>query len=115
MFHIFRINEVFSNANGTVQYIEFVGEENGQHIWIDHSIISTHGDTSNTFNIPSNLPSDATNGKSVLVATQGFADLDLVTPDYIVENGFLFQQGGTISFPGMVDDAGTLVYDALPF
>src|SRR5687768_12279315 len=109
-FHFFHINEVFSNADGTVQFIEFVGDSNGQHLWAGHEIITSHGGDENTFDITKNLPSSSTNGKSVLVATQGFANLGFIKPDYIVPNGFLFFPDGTVNFPGM----DSLTYAALP-
>ena len=111
-YHVFHINEVYSNTEGTVQFIEFAGDADGQDEWAGHTITSSNGITTNTFNIPTNLPSEVTNGKSVLVATQGFADLGIVTPDYIIPNGFLFTTNGTVSFPGMI--GGTITYTALP-
>ena len=48
-----------------------------------------------------NLPSTATNNTSVLIATQGFADLGLVRPDFIVRAGFLFTNGGTVDLAGV--------------
>ena len=39
----------------------------------------------------------------MLIATQGFADLGVVRPDYTVPNGFFFQNGGTINFIGGID------------
>lgn len=111
-FHIFHINEVYSNADGSIQFIEFVGDANGQDKWAGHSITSSNGVTTNTYSFSINLPNQATVGKSVLVATQGFADLGIVTPDYIIPNGFLFTVNGTVSFPGMLE--GTITYTALP-
>lgn len=111
-FHIFHINEVYSNADGTVQFIEFVGDANDQHVWAGHTIISTNGVDTNTYSINTDLPNNATNGKSVLVATQGFADLGIVAPDYIIPNGFLFIVNGTVSFPGMF--GGRITYAELP-
>lgn len=100
-FHIFHINEIYSNADGSVQFIEFMGDADGQHIWAGHFITSTDGVSTNTFPINTNLPNAATNNRAVLVATQGFADLNIVTPDYIIPNGFLFTTNGTVNFPGM--------------
>ena len=109
-FHIFHINEVYSNADGTVQFIEFVGDADGQEFWAGHSITSTNGSVTNTYNFTTNLPSSATAGKSVLVATQGFANLGIVAPDYIIPDGFLLINGGTVNFPGM----DSLTYAVLP-
>lgn len=111
-FHIFHINEVYSNTDGTVQFIEFVGDAPGQDLWAGHTITSSNGTNTNTYPISTNLPDAATNGKSVLVATQGFADLGVVAPDYIIPNGFLFTVNGTINFPGMF--GGTLSWPELP-
>lgn len=111
-FHIFHVNEVYSNADGSIQFIEFVGDADGQHLWVGHSITTTNGTNTNTYPFSTNLPSAATNGRSVLVATQGFADLGIVAPDYIIPNGFLFITNGTVNFPGML--GGTLSYAQLP-
>ena len=46
----------------------------------------------------------------VLIATQGFAQLGLVTPDYVIPNGFLPLTNGTINYAG-VDQVS---YAALP-
>lgn len=111
-FHIFHINEAYSNADGSIQFVEFVGDADNQDVWAGHSIISSNGVTTNTYTITTNLPNQATTGKSVLVATQGFADLNIVSPDYIIPNGFLFVTNGTVSFPGML--GGTISYASLP-
>ncbi len=113
-FHIFHINEVYSNADGSVQFMEFVGDADGQHEWAGHAIQSTNNVSTNTYTITSDLSDAATSGKSVLLATQGFADLGIVTPDYIIPNGFLFTSNGTVNFPGLVGGGGTLTYAELP-
>jgi len=109
-FHLFHIAELFSNADGSVQFIEFVGDANDERFWAGHSLISTNGAVTHSFEFPANLPSSSTAGRSVLEATQGFAALGLVNPDYIVPNGFLFTAGGTVSVPGM----DQVVHGALP-
>ncbi|MBI3042925.1 MAG: fibronectin type III domain-containing protein [Betaproteobacteria bacterium] len=109
-FHIFQIVELYSNADGTIQYVEFLGLADGQHVWAGHSMTSTDGVTTNTYNFATNLPNSATLNKSVLVATQGFANLGIVTPDYVIPDGFLFTTGGTVTFPGM----DSVVHAALP-
>jgi Ca2+-binding RTX toxin-like protein len=97
-FHLFDINEVYSNADGTVQYVELLGLSNGQNFLSGHTLVaqSSSGGGSRTFTFNTNLPDGFTNGKTVLIATQGFADLGLVTPDYIIPAGFLFTAGSTM-------------------
>ena len=115
-FHLFHINEVYSNASGTVQYVEFVGDADGQNIFSGHALTATDGVTTETFPIVTNLPDSSTNGKSVLFATQGYADLGLATPNYIIPDGFLFLGDGTVEIRDMVGtgaeaNAGRLIYD----
>ena len=90
-FHAYRLNEIYSNADGTVQFIELVvGAINGESSWSGQSITVTQGSVTHSFSFPRNLPSTTTANTSVLIATQGFAELGLVTPDYIVPANFLF-------------------------
>jgi serralysin len=97
-FHLYDIKEVFTNAAGTVQFIELSVDANGENLWAGQTLtVSQSGSTSRTFTFTSDLPSSATAGRSVLIATQGFADLGLVTPDFIVPDGFLFTTGGTVT------------------
>jgi Ca2+-binding RTX toxin-like protein len=72
------------------------------------------GTTEHSFTFPSNLPSSATANTSVLIATQGFADLGIVTPDFIVPSGFLFIDGGNVNFAGADGINYTVAYTALP-
>jgi Ca2+-binding RTX toxin-like protein len=115
-FHLYHINEVYSNASGTIQYVEFVGDAAGQNLWAGHSLISSStGNPERTFAL-SNLPSSATAGKSVLIATQGYADLAaasgglLPAPDFIVANNFFYTENGTIAVAGM----DSITYAELP-
>ena len=110
-FHLYDINELYSNANGTIQFIELVvGTFNGEHRWMGHSITVTQGASEHSFTFPSDLPSSQTANTSVLIATQGFADLGVVKPDFIVPPEFLFVDGGIVNFAG-VDN---VTYTALP-
>ena len=103
-FHLFQIEQLFSNANGTVQFVvmhEFTGT-NGENFWANKQLVSMHaGSPNQTVTFPSNLPSAATGGKRVLIASQGFAALGLVTPDFTMPNGFLPTNGGTVSYAGV--------------
>ncbi len=70
---------------------------------------STDGVT-NTFVYPNDLPSNLTRNHKVLVATQGFANLGIVTPDFVVPNGFLGTGAGRIT----CCDGYEFGYSALP-
>jgi len=108
----FAIDEIYSNADGTVQYVvlrETAGQAGGDG-WSGRTLTMTHGATVKTFTFAADLPGSATANKRVLVATQGAAALGLVAPDYVVPDRFLAADGGTLAFAGV--DAVT--YGALP-
>ena len=102
-FHTFQIAQIFSNADGTVQFVvlhESAGF-NGQEFLMGHTFTATPTmGMAQQFVFPSNLPSDNTAGRDVLIATQGFAALGIVTPDYILPAGFI-PFAGTINYAGV--------------
>jgi hypothetical protein len=121
-YHAFQIDEVYSNADGTVQYVvlhEAFGMD-GQNLLMGHTLTSTHGSDVKTFSFPDDLPgsecgyygcmASPTAGKRVLIATQGFAALGVLTPDYILPNHFIATDGATIGYAG-VDQ---LTFGSLP-
>jgi hypothetical protein len=73
------MTELFSNADGSVQYLELGTSFSGEQF------LPTIPSTSNgrVFTFPTGLPGDS-GRKTFLVGTEGFAALKLVTPDYIV-------------------------------
>ena len=109
-FHLWKIDEIYSNADGTVQFIELSNAANGEQFVDGVSITDTANGVTNTFTIAGNLPGSATAGTHFLIATQGFANLGIVTPDYIIPAGFVFTGGGTIDYAGY----DTVTYGALP-
>ena len=110
-FHKYTISEIFSNADGTVQFIELTTHDNFEEQWGGRTITASSGGVTHSFTFPADLPSAATANTSVLIATQGFADLGIVTPNYIIPAGFLFTSGGTLNFGAGAD---VVNYTALP-
>jgi len=111
-FHMFRITAIFSNADGSVQFVvlrECCGSD-GEHLWNGIMLRATGGGATNTLAFPRNLPTGETAGKSVLVATQGFADLGLIAPDYIMPANFLPTGGGTLNYAGV----SQITFGAMP-
>src|SRR5690242_10623643 len=108
-FHLWQIDEIYSNADGSVQFIELSTAFGGEQFVAGHAITATQGALTHTFTLPANLPSDSTN-KKFLIATTGFAALGIVTPDYVVPNGFLFVPNGSVNWAGV----DTVTYGALP-
>ena len=112
-YHTFQIEQIYSNADGTVQFVvlhESLGAD-GENLLAAHTLTITHSGNAKTFTFPSNLPGGTcgyygcspapTAIKRVLIATQGFAALGLVTPDYVISNQFLATDGGTINYAGV--------------
>lgn len=104
-FHLFRIAEVYSNSDGTLQYVMLreMSGTNGEDQWFGNALAATNAaGVTKQFVFPSNLPSSSTANRSVLVATAGFAALGL-TPDYVVSDRFVPTDGGTIQYAGFTD------------
>ena len=110
-FHLYRINELYSNSDGSIQFIELnVGNFSGESFWQGQTITASQGGTTHSVTFQSNLPSTATANTSVLLATQGFANLGIIAPDFIISTGFLFTNGGTVNYAGV----DSVTYSSLP-
>ncbi|MGB1397403.1 MAG: hypothetical protein ACPG7R_06140, partial [Planctomycetota bacterium] len=108
--HKWLINEIYSNADGTIQFVELRDDGDDQ----GHMLASTTLSTSiSSFNFPNNLPTNInTQGRSVLIATAAFAALPgAPAPDYIIPDNFLRIFGSTLVFSGSGDE---VTYSALP-
>jgi len=105
-FHLFRIDQIYSNADGSVQYVvirEATGT-NGENFWAGNSLRTTNvAGISKNSPFPSNLPSSSTASRSVLIATPGFAALNLVTPDFTIPARFIPTDGGTLDYASGTD------------
>ena len=114
-FHLFRIEQLYSNASGTVQFVVMheASNSNFENVWGGNRLTITDSaapmdpygygmppSSSRFITFPSNLPSTATAGRRVLIATPGFAALGLVTPDFMMPAGFLPVDGGTLNYAG---------------
>jgi hypothetical protein len=114
-FHLWKINEIYSNADGSVQFVELMDQFNGENFLGSLKFQST----THTFTFPANLPSSNTAGKRVLIATPGFASLPgAVTPDYTFPSAnFLSTIADNLNFAGGLDTvvfgAGQLPTDGL--
>ena len=88
-FHTWQISEIYSNADGTVQFIELSNISNGEN-FVHGQVMTATGTATKTFTIPTDLnPTLPSANRKFLIGTQGFANLGIVTPDYIMPPGFL--------------------------
>lgn len=97
--HLWKLTHVFSNASGSVQFIQLFVPEDGESGVGNFTITSG----SKTFTFPTSLPSGvSTLNTWILIATANFQSLPGgVTPDYIIPAGFLSTGGGTLNYAGL--------------
>jgi hypothetical protein len=115
-FHTFQIDQVYSNASGTVQFVTMTTSLDGENL--SQGVVFTSNDAAGNmkkFTFPSNLPSFSTAGKHILIATQSFAALGLVTPDFVIPDNFVPTGAGSVSdaFTSLSWDAGQLPNDGV--
>ncbi len=99
-FESWKIDEIYSNADGTRQYVvlkESQGQ-NGMNKLAGRSLTASHAGVTKTFTFGLDLPDTATANKRVLIATYGVAATGLVTPDYVMPDRFIATDGGTVNF-----------------
>src|SRR6266566_5843447 len=109
-FHLWQLSELYSNADGTVQFIELTALAGGQQFVMGHTITCTMGGSTHSFTFTSNLPGDSA-GKTILIGTAAVAGLSSVTPDFVVPDGFLFTTNGMLNW---AEGADSWSYATLP-
>ncbi len=111
-FHLWNLNQVYTNSSGTVQYIELRDTNGGQNSVGGNQIQVTNmaGTQTHTFMLPAGVLSGNTLNHDLLFATVGAQAAGAPAPDFTLPDNFLFSGGGTISFFG----ANSGSYAALP-
>ncbi len=91
------INEIYSNSDGTVQYIELFTTVDGQQGLTGRQITASALGVENGFSIPGDL-SGITTGRTVLLATAAYEQLSGISPDFILPDKFIPPGVTKISF-----------------
>jgi hypothetical protein len=95
--HLWKLNQMFSNASGSVQFVQLklVQIEDGEDLLATMTLTSG----TNTFTFP-NLPSSQTSAHPwILLATAGFGQLPGgVAPDFTIPANFFPTGGGTLNY-----------------
>ena len=117
-FHSWEVAEVYSNPDGTVQFIELRALVGGQQNLgsFSASVTSTNSSGSTTFTCTTNLPSDSAN-KTCLLGTAALASTPGgVAPNYIIPNGFVRTPvgGGNAAVIFNPNSGASVVYASLP-
>ncbi len=94
--HLWVFTEVYSNADGSVQFLELFTDDPGEGLlgFMFLASLATGGE----YHFPNDL-GGSTQNRHLLVATAAFASQPgAVTPDYILPDGFLRSAGDTLTF-----------------
>lgn len=109
-FHLYDVKEVFSNADGTVQFVELFTSFNNQHFLSGHTIVASQDASTNTFTFAANGPSP-TASTHLLIATAGFEAACGIAPDFVMADNFLFDPDGSVNF---AENTDIVSYTSLP-
>src|SRR3954454_6452542 len=105
-FHLFRIDQVYSNSDGSIQYVvmrETTGTNNEDR-WAGIALATTNkAGVQKSMTFPANLPSTGTASRSVLIATPAFAALGIIAPNYTMPARFIPTEGGTLDYASGTD------------
>ncbi len=106
--HLWDIQEVYTNSDGSVQFIEFFTASAGQQFLNGFTLTEMNGATTlSSFTFPNNLAlnsplaghpntASSTANQTFLVATSNFTSLYGIVPDYIIPAGFLTAGAGRV-------------------
>lgn len=99
-FHTYQIEQIYSNADRSVQFIVFheVAGLSGQQ-QLSGSALRVSGSSGTTnYVFRADLANSNTGGTRFLIGSAGFAALGIVTPDYVLPNGFLDPAGNVVNY-----------------
>jgi hypothetical protein len=90
---------IHSNADGSAQFIVLRIVDGEVPLTGQTLLANNYVGGLRSYTFPSEAP-DRQAGRFILVGSEGFADLNLVRPDFIMPNGFLYLPGGRIKIGG---------------
>lgn len=112
--HLIDVNEVFTNADGSIQYVELIALANGQTNLAQTRVTARNHDGSVT-NIVFDFKSSFNalgNKETILIATAGFEAVAGFAPDFVMpDDALIFYPDGRVEFR---QDSGSIV-DAVAY
>jgi len=110
-FHLWEVTEIFSNDDGTVQFVEFFTEAAGEEFLAGHLLETYQQDVMRQqFTFPTSIPvplGQSTANHHFLVATPGFLAVSGITPDFEIPVDLLE--------PGVIDKVALVGADDMGF
>ena len=120
-FHVWAVTELYSNADGSVQFVKLTNNSAfTTEYFLGNHVITCIGPSgvSNTFTFPTNLPAVSTLNKTFIIGTTNLASVPGgLTPDYVFTNQgpFLFPNMGVTNTVGIIGSIETpAAYANLP-
>ena len=116
-FHLWDVGEVYSSADGSVQYIKIVALAGGQEFLgtFGATITAANGNGQSTFTFPADLPGDTANKVCILGTTNLSTIPGGLVPDYIIPPNFIRPPVGGGSASITFNPSGlSIPYSALP-
>ena len=97
--HLWDITEIYSNGDGSVQFVELFTADNNEQ-GVGPFNVTASGNTASFGGV--NLPTSATANTWILMATSNFASQSGgITPDYLLPTHFFNTGGGTMNYAGV--------------
>ena len=117
-FHLWRITEVYSSADGSVQFVEFTNNNSfgGQNALNGLTITCSGSQGTHTYTFPANLPSSGTQNRAFVIGTTNLALVPGgVPPDYVFNSApFLFLDNGAANTINYASGTDSVAYTNLP-
>jgi hypothetical protein len=111
IFHLWEVTEIFSNDDGSIQFVEFFTESTGQQVLSGHTLETYQQNVMREqFTFLSSIPlpqGGTTANHHFLVATPGFVAAAGIAPDYEIPVDFLE--------PGIIDEVALVDADDMNF
>jgi hypothetical protein len=111
-FHLWNIQQIYTDSSGSLQYVQLFCPFGGQNFinGFTLSVVNVGATQTHSFTVPGGSLGGDTFNHSLLFGTAGLQAAGGPAPDYIIPNNFLFSAGGSINFWGANGGA----YTALP-
>src|SRR5262249_25883350 len=92
-FHLWTLQEIYSNSSGSLQFIELVDNSGGGQEFTGFTTLNVYSDLAHTqthsFTFPSNVSANDSNGHTMLLGTAGLQAAGGPAPDFIIPPNFL--------------------------
>jgi hypothetical protein len=108
-FHLWSVREIYSDASGTNQFIEFFTPFGGQQFLNSFGTVQVSSGP-NVYTFPNDLPGDSAN-RAFLMGTASITNFGAPKPDFIIPNNFLSLGSGNVFFSG---SGANSTYSGLP-